>query len=94
MVYAAKCFWPAVEQDELQQVAARAHAGVRSEWSEVCYLGSICFPSDDLVLCLLDAPSPIAVKRESERLGIPCERVMPALWIPQLGRGPSTQCAL
>ncbi len=91
MVYAAKCFWPEVEETELQRVAERAHADVGSD--RVSYLGSICFPSDDLVLCLFDAPSPVAVKRASERLRIPCERVMPALWIPQLGPQTSARCA-
>ncbi len=93
MVYAAKCFWPEVEEDELQHVAERAHADVGSERSGVSYLGSICFPSDHLVLCLFNASSPGAVKRASERLGIPCERVMPTLWIPQLGQETSTRWA-
>jgi hypothetical protein len=92
MVYAAKCFWPEVAEDELRHVGERAQA-VGSERSGVSYLGSICFPSDDLVLCLFDAGSPVAVKRASERLGIPCERVMQALWIPQLGQETSTRCA-
>jgi hypothetical protein len=91
VVYAAKCFWPNVAQDELQQVAQRAQADVESQQSRASYLGSICFPSDHLVLCLFDASSPVAVKHASERLGIPCERVMPAVWIPRLGRE-STRC--
>lgn len=45
------------------------------------YLGSILFPKDELVLCLFDAPSPVAVKRASEQAGIPCERVMPTIWL-------------
>jgi hypothetical protein len=93
MLYAAKCFWPEVADNELDQVAERAHAEVRSERSEVAYLGSICFPSDDLVLCLFEAPSPAAVKRASEQLGIPCERVMPVRWIPQLWQETSARCA-
>jgi len=90
-VYAAKCFWPEVAEDELQQVAERAKH-VESQQSRASYLGSICFPSDHLVLCLFDASSPGAVKHASERLGIPCERVMPAVWIPRLGQQASTRC--
>lgn len=91
-VYAAKCFWPEVAQDELQQVADRAQTEVESQQSRASYLGSICFPSDDLVLCLFEASSPVAVKHASERLGIPCERVMPAVWIPRLEQEASTRC--
>jgi hypothetical protein len=91
-VYVAKCFWPEVAEDELQQVTERAQADLESHRSRASYLGSICFPSDDLVLCLFDASSPVVVKQASERLGIPCERVMPAVWMPPLGRA-STRCA-
>ncbi len=75
-----------------QQVADRAQTDVESQQSRASYLGSICFPSDHLVLCLFDASSPVAVKHASERLGIPCERVMPAVWIPRLGQEASTRC--
>jgi Nickel responsive protein SCO4226-like len=47
----------------------------------VTYRGSLLFADDDLVLCLFDGPSPAAVKRASERAGLPCERVMDATWL-------------
>jgi hypothetical protein len=93
MVYAAKCFWPDVKEDELQLVAERARDEGESERLGALYLGSICFPSDDLVLCLFDATSPVAVRHASERLGIPCERVMAAVWTPQSGQEARTRCA-
>jgi hypothetical protein len=45
------------------------------------YRGSLLFSDDDLVLCLFEGPTRIAVKRASEQAGIPCERVMPSVWL-------------
>jgi hypothetical protein len=39
------------------------------------------FRDDELVLCMFEAPSPSAVKRASDRAGIPCERVMDSVWL-------------
>jgi hypothetical protein len=78
MLYAAKCYWPDVSQADLERVAARA---AHADRSDVAYRGSLLFGADDLVLCLFDAPSRAAVKRASERLGIPCERVMDSTWV-------------
>jgi hypothetical protein len=44
-------------------------------------LGAIFFPLDDLVLCVFSAASPGEVRRASERAGMPCERVMEAVWL-------------
>jgi hypothetical protein len=84
MLYAAKCYWPGVTANELEPIGTRARREARrarSGGSAVAYLGSIMFPADELVLCLFDAPSPAAVKHTSEQAGIPCERVMPILWL-------------
>jgi len=82
MLYAAKCYWPGVNRAKLERVAARA-AGAGSEPGrrDVTYRGSLLFSDDDLVLCLFEAPSRVAVKRASERAGIPCERVMDSVWL-------------
>jgi Nickel responsive protein SCO4226-like len=82
MLYAAKCYWPGITETELEQAAARAadalpEPGVRA----VIYRGSLPFAADELVLCLFEAPSPIAVKRASDRAGIPCQRVMDSVWL-------------
>lgn len=82
MLYAAKCYWPGVTRAEVERVAARAvepdsEPGDR----DVKYRGSLVFADDDLVLCLFEGPSPMAVKRASERAGIPCERVMDSVWL-------------
>jgi Nickel responsive protein SCO4226-like len=82
MLYAAKCYWPGVSQTELEQVATRAlQAGSRPNHSDVVYRGSLLFSDDDLVLCLFEGPTRSAVKRASERAGIPCERVMQSVWL-------------
>jgi hypothetical protein len=79
MLYAAKCYWPGITRTELEQVALRA-AGARGV-RDVTYRGSLLFADDDLVLCLFEGPSPTAVKRASERAGIPCERIMDSVWL-------------
>jgi hypothetical protein len=83
MLYAAKCYWPGVDERELTRLSARAlgHAGARESDRRVAYLGSLLFAADDLVLCLFAAESRAAVKRASERLGIPCERVIDSVWL-------------
>jgi hypothetical protein len=82
MLYAAKCYWPGVSQSELERVAdlaARSASAV--EPSDVAYRGSLLFAADDLVLCLFEASLRAEVNRESEQLGIPCERVMDCVWL-------------
>ena len=81
MLYAAKCYWPGITQAELEQVVARAARTGASASSEVAYRGSLLFADDDLVLCLFDGPSRAAVKRASERAGLPCERLMESIWV-------------
>ena len=84
MLYAAKCYWPDVGQRELERVADRAaRSAAAVERPEVAYLGSLLFADDDLVLCLFEARSRAAVKRASEQLGVPCERVMDSIWLGQ-----------
>jgi hypothetical protein len=82
VLYAAKCFWPDVTEAELDRAAARATAE-----KDAGYLGSMLFPRDKLVLCLFDAPSRLAVKRASEKAGIPCERVMELAWLTRHNDG-------
>ena len=81
MLYAAKCYWPGVTQADLEQVAERAKAGPGTGNGRVIYLGSLLFAADDLVLCLFQGPSRAAVIQASDRLGIPCERLMDSAWL-------------
>jgi hypothetical protein len=82
MLYAAKCYWPGVTQSKLERVATRAlDADSQPTHSHVKYRGALLFGDDDLVLCLFEAPSHAAVKRASEQVGIPCERIMQSVWL-------------
>ena len=67
MLYAAKCYWPGVTRDDLEQVAGRAvRAGLAAGSTGVVYLGSLLFAADDLVLCMFRASG-----RRIPPLGIP-----------------------
>ena len=72
-LFAAKCYWPGVTEQSLQLAARRAGAHC---------VGSILFRDDELALCLFDAAPSAAVRQAAEAAGIPCERVMKALWLP------------
>jgi hypothetical protein len=88
MLYAAKCYWPGVTHADLQQVADRARAGPDPGNGNVSYLGALLFAADDLVLCLFCGPARAAVIQASDRLGIPCERLMEPIWLPQASSSP------
>jgi Nickel responsive protein SCO4226-like len=88
MLYAAKCYWPGVTEDELERAArsaVREAESISGAAGPVAYLGSILFRDDDLVLCLFEAASGVAVKHTSERAGIPCDRVMDSIWMAHPG---------
>lgn len=83
-LYAAKCYWPGVTDSQLEQANGRATAEADEAaraGATIAYLGAIFFPLDDLVLCVFKAQSPGDVRRASERAGMPCERVMQAVWL-------------
>lgn len=79
MLYAAKCYWPGVTRPEVERITADVRGP--AERGGAAYMGSLVFEDDDLVLCLFEARSAAAVKRASERVGIPCERVMEPVWL-------------
>jgi hypothetical protein len=90
-LYAAKCYWPGVSEAEVATATSRAlledrrHRAAHAE----C-LGAIFFPHDGLVLCVFDAASSGDVRRASEQAGLPCERVIPAVWLPVQSRARGT----
>jgi hypothetical protein len=75
MLYAAKCYWPGVTETNLEVAAERAVRTTASR-DRVAYLGPLLFSADDLVLCFFEGPARTAVKHVSDRLGIPCKRLM------------------
>ena len=88
MLYAAKCYWPGVTEDELERAAAsatrEAHKASQTG-TPIAYLGSLLFPHDQLVLCLFEGSSRTTVKQTAERAGIPCERLMQSIWLSDPG---------
>jgi len=87
MIYAAKCYWPGVNETQLERAAARAVLEAATEsrtGSAIAYLGSVLIEEDELVLCLFDAASRAVVRTTTERAGIPCERVMDSHWLSRL----------
>jgi hypothetical protein len=93
MLYAAKCYWPGVTELELGRLAARVAVDPEDGSGEPArtYLGSLLFPGDQLVLCLFEASSVETVRGASERAGLPCERVMNAVWLgPTAGERENT----
>jgi Protein of unknown function (DUF4242) len=76
VLYAAKCYWPGVTEEDVENAAARLHRD-----ASVGYVGSLAFPGEALVLCLFRAEAKGAVRAASDRAGIPCERVMSTRWI-------------
>jgi hypothetical protein len=86
-LYASKCYWPGVSEAQVARATRRALLQDRSSRAARAEcLGAIVFPLDDLVLGLFRAASAGDVRRASERAGMPCERVMEAVWLSsQLG---------
>jgi hypothetical protein len=78
VLYAAKCYWPGVTEDEL--IARRPSSEGAS------YIGALLFPDDALVLCLFEAATATAVSEASHRQGLPCDRVMHTRWLTPAGR--------
>jgi hypothetical protein len=96
MVYAAKCYWPGVTEQELARAAARAvseAARVSRAGTAVAYVGSLLFADDELVLCLFESPVRAAVKETYEHARIPCERLMESIWLAGPGQERNRQCA-
>ena len=82
VLYAAKCYWPGVSETDIEQFGKRAsQARPSAGHAGVAYLGSLLFSGDDLVLCLFEGPSRSAVQHASDRLRIPCERLIDSVWL-------------
>jgi len=84
MLYTAKCYWPGVTEDDLWDAADRAHQ--QNETGDTpLFRGLLYLRGDETVLSLFEADSPASVRRASERLGMPCERVIESGWIGSPG---------
>jgi hypothetical protein len=83
MLYTAKCFWPGVTEEGLRAAVARTSGEFR---------GALYLPGDELVLCLFESASPVAVKQASAGAGLPCERVIETVWVDPGPRGGNERC--
>jgi hypothetical protein len=86
MLYAAKCYWPGVTDEVLRNAAERAGQPNQSREGPL-FRGLLCLRGDETVLSLFEADSPADVKRASESIGMPCERVIESGWIGPPGEG-------
>jgi hypothetical protein len=81
MLYAAKCYWPGVTEDVLREAAGRAHQENKAGGSRPFFRGLLYLPGDETALSLFEADSTASVKQASERVGMPCERVIATVWV-------------
>jgi len=82
--YVAECFWPGVQDRDLQTLDERIGvvvAELSNAGQDVRYLGSILMRADEVVLCLF-AGSEAAVRRIVEAAAVPCERILEAARSP------------
>ncbi len=80
MLYTAKCYWPGVTEDAFRLAAARADTETGKRRQAV-FRGALYLPGDELVLGLFESPARTDVKRASDEAGMPCERVIEAVWV-------------
>jgi hypothetical protein len=78
VLYAAKCFWPGVTEEELLLAADRARSAAEEQ---TAFRGALYLPADEIVLSLFESSSRVPVKRACEAAGMPCERVIETLWV-------------
>lgn len=74
-------YWPGVTVDKFQRSLDDTwpNNGV-SETATVRYLGSLLFPTDEVVFYMFDGPSLGAVEQASRAAQLPFERVLECLW--------------
>ncbi len=89
MLYTAKCYWPGVTEDELRLAAARADSETGERQGTV-FRGALYLPGDELVLGLFESSARTDVKRASDEAGMPCERVIEAVWVGSSRGGNTT----
>ena len=74
--YLVECYWPGVNESRFDLATER----LATEWGgSVTWIDSILIPEDEIVLCLVAAGSPEAVRESASRAGMPAERVVSCL---------------
>jgi hypothetical protein len=77
VLYAAKCFWPGLTEDELRLAVDRARSSTEVQ---TAFRGALYLPADEIVLSLFESSSRVRVKRACDTAGMPCERVIETIW--------------
>jgi hypothetical protein len=81
----AECFWPGVTTAKVAEVGERlreAALAIGSHGRSARYIGSILVPTDEIALCLFEAPSKAMASRLNTQAGVPSERVLPIVHLP------------
>jgi len=73
--YVAECFWPDVDEDDLDALDRRIREAAAAGNDGVRYLGSILLREDEVVLCRFEGAA-ATVKEVAERAQIPFERIL------------------
>jgi hypothetical protein len=82
--YVVECFWPGVQDADLQALderVAAVTAEIARAGEELLYHGSMLMRADEVVLCLF-AGSEGTVRRAAEQASIPFERILEAARSP------------
>jgi hypothetical protein len=80
----AECFWPGVQDGDLQLLDNRVHTAVADlagSGEQIRYLGSMLMRADEVVLCLFEGAEP-TVREVAERARVPFERILEAARSP------------
>jgi hypothetical protein len=83
--FVAECFWPGVRAADIEAADARARLSadaIGRAGHAVRYLGSLVFPTDEVVFFEFDAVSEDAVRRASEHAQLPFERIVESIGGP------------
>jgi Protein of unknown function (DUF4242) len=79
ITFMAECFWPGVTEQKVADAGERvrqAAGALAAQGRSSRYVGSILVPSDEIALCLFEAPSEAAAAELGEQAAIPFERIL------------------
>jgi hypothetical protein len=82
VVYVVERYLPGLDQRRLRRMLGRlgpVTAELRTEGTDVRYLGSTIVPDDDACFCQFEGASEAAVAEANERAGVPFARIVAAI---------------
>jgi hypothetical protein len=90
VVYVVERYLPGLDQRTLLPLLeklGRATQELRTEGTDVRYLGSTIVPGDEACFCQFEGASEAAVAEANERAGVPFDRIVAAVAVPAAGNG-------